>query len=114
MRKFQRTELVGVDGLTDGQRESKRRAEIDKLSRECTRLRNELGIVRLRLKQRPMRTQPCSCRCVVREAIRAFHPDRNRSVCYSAHEVTQKLLDTLRTVEGFVPLAHVCDVDGRS
>ena len=100
---------IGADGLTAPQREVKLRLEMSNYMAECIKLGRELDRANLRLKQRP--TQPCLCRHVMRAAIKSFHPDRNQCVSFSSHEVTQKLLDTLRVVEGHVPLAAVCDVD---
>jgi hypothetical protein len=60
------------------------------------KLKRELDRANLRLKQRP--TLLCLCRHVVRTAIKSFHPDHNQGVSFSAHEVTQKLLDTLRVL----------------
>ena len=110
MVKFKKA-YVGADGLTAPQREVKLRLEMESCMLECIKVQRELKRAKLRLKERP--TQPCSCRHVMRAAIKSFHPDHNQGVFYSPHEVAQKLLDALRQVEGSVPLAAVCDVDRR-
>ena len=82
--------------------------EIARLRARVSTVNRELDAAKRRLEERP--TRSCVCKSVVLQAIRAFH-STDRAVSYSTSEITKTLLDVLRTVEGFVPLAAVCDVD---
>ena len=108
MPKFKRG-VVGEDGLTGTQRELKLRLENQDMTSRCHRLRSELNEARRMLKQRP--AQPCRCRDAVRQAVKAFRQAGREDVTYSPREVTKRLLDALREVDGFLPLAAVCDVE---
>ena len=47
----------------------------------------------------------------MRQAVKAFRQAGREDVTYSPREVTKRLLDALREVDGFLPLAAVCDVE---